>query len=294
MASQCDRSSKFLPGFDDLLGVYQLCLNCYDLLNHKTIGLTPEQLPAKLNLEMKFNMKPGQSMTCLSLLLLAISFTGTPAQENKPKDPPPPSADNSWKPLGKDLWFDAARRELVILTQVVLREGPLEHLLCLKGTKEHESILATSAEARAIHAGLLLTNAVPDHPVRFQPKFEPPAGSKIRIQLKWTDDKNQQRSAEARNWVRNFKTNKPIEIDWVFGGSLIVEDPRTKKPFYAATEGDYFTVANFASAILDLPVPSSASDAERQFEAYTPNVPPLGTWVWMHLSPLPKTNPEKP
>jgi hypothetical protein len=222
---------------------------------------------------------------CFALLLLA-STTALYSQENKPKDPPPPEPDKAWKAIGKDLWFDPARRELVILAQIVLREGPLEHLLCLKGTKEHESILATSAEARAIHAGLLLTKAVPDHPVRFQPKFEPPAGSKIRIQLKWTDEMKRNQTAEARNWVRNFKTNKPIEIDWVFGGSLIVEDPRTKKPFYAATEGDYFTVANFASAILDLPVPSSASDAERQFEAYTSNVPAMGTWVWMHLSPV--------
>jgi hypothetical protein len=222
---------------------------------------------------------------CFALLLLA-STTALYSQENKPKDPLPPEPDKAWKAIGKDLWFDPARRELVILAQIVLREGPLEHLLCLKGTKEHESILATSAEARAIHAGLLLTKAVPDHPVRFQPKFEPPAGSKIRIQLKWTDEMKRNQTAEARNWVRNFKTNKPIEIDWVFGGSLIVEDPRTKKPFYAATEGDYFTVANFASAILDLPVPSSASDAERQFEAYTSNVPAMGTWVWMHLSPV--------
>ncbi|MFM7591603.1 MAG: YdjY domain-containing protein, partial [Isosphaeraceae bacterium] len=194
----------------------------------------------------------------LGLVLLACLSINTSGQQNKPNDPPPPEAEKSWKPLGKDLWFDPARRELVILSQVVLREGPLEHLLCLKGTKEHESILATSAEARAIHAGLLLTKAVPDHPVRFQPKFEPPAGSKIQIELKWLDDKKKPQKALARNMVRNFKTNKPIEIDWVFGGSLIVEDPRTKKPFYAATEGDYFTVANFASAILDLPVPSSA------------------------------------
>lgn len=224
-------------------------------------------------------------------VILSLLTQSAIAQQNKPNEPPPPEPDQSWKSLGKDLWFDPARRELVILSQVVLREGPLEHLLCLKGTKEHESILATSAEARAIHAGLLLTKAVPDHPVRFQPKFEPPAGSKIRIELKWLDDKKKPQSAMARTMVRNFKTNKPIEIDWVFGGSLIVEDPRTKKPFYAATEGDYFTVANFSSAILDLPVPSSASDAERQFEAYTPNVPPLGTWVWMHLSPI---SPEAP
>ena len=40
-------------------------------------------------------------------------------------------------------------------------------------------------------------------------------------------------------------------------------DPITKKTIYAADEGDLITVANFGSAILDLPFASSASDAER-------------------------------
>ncbi|MFO0887661.1 MAG: hypothetical protein U0790_00795 [Isosphaeraceae bacterium] len=33
-----------------------------------------------------------------------------------------------------------------------LREGTLEHLLCLTNSKEHESILATDAPAVQIHA----------------------------------------------------------------------------------------------------------------------------------------------
>ena len=36
---------------------------------------------------------------------------------------------------------------------------------------------------------------------------------------------------------------------------------------YAADEGDLITVANFGSAILDLPIASSASDADRVFSA---------------------------
>jgi len=219
------------------------------------------------------------SLTCFSQLPCSM------AQEPVQKEIPRPKADPAWKSLGESLWFDPARRELVILAQVVLREGPLEHLLCLRGTKEHEAILATAAEARAIHAGLLLTKAEPGHSVRFEPKFEPPTGSRMKIQLQWTDDKNQPKSADAKTWVKNLKKEQPIEIDWVFGGSMIVEDPRTKKPFYTAAEGDYFTVANFASAILDLPVPSSASDAERQFVAFTQNIAPLGTWVYMRLAP---------
>lgn len=224
-------------------------------------------------------------------LTLGISMLGTnvgfgQALDPREKELPRPEPEKSWKKLGDDLWFDAEKREAIILAKVVLRDGPLEHLLCLAGTKEHEAILATKAEARAIHAGLLLTKAEPGHPVRFVPKFEPPAGSKVGIKLEWADEAGQKQSTDAKNWVQNLKTEKPVEIDWVFAGSLIVEDPRTKKPFYAAAEGDYITVANFAGAILDLPIPSSASDEERQFVAFTKNIAPLGTWVFMKLGPV--------
>ena len=45
----------------------------------------------------------------------------------------------SWKALGPSLWFDPEGKQLILRARVALREGPLEHLLCLKGTKEHEA-----------------------------------------------------------------------------------------------------------------------------------------------------------
>src|SRR5262249_1194854 len=63
--------------------------------------------------------------------------------------------DPAWKSPDNGLWFDAKGRRLIIRARVALREGPLEHLLCLKGTKEHEAILATDAAPYQIHAGLL-------------------------------------------------------------------------------------------------------------------------------------------
>lgn len=189
-----------------------------------------------------------------------------------------------WKPLGRSLWFDPGKKQLIVRAKVVLREGPLEHLVCLKGTKEHEAILATDAQPRQIHAGLLLTGAESGHPVRFEPKFEPPAGTPIAIELLWKTDGKLQRS-DARNWVKDEKTKKPLAEHWVFAGSELFTDPVTKKTIYAADEGDLITVANFGSAILDLPLASSASDADRVFSADTAHVPPLGTEVLLRLGP---------
>jgi hypothetical protein len=224
----------------------------------------------------------------MGLLLLLATFS---AQTPAPPKAAPAAVDSfqpdpSWKPLGRSLWFDPKTRQLILRARVVLVEGPLEHLLCLKGTKEHEAILATDAVPQKIHAGLLLTGAEPGHPVRFQPKFEPPSGSPINIELEWTEGGKSHR-ANAREWIKAERTNKTLDRDWVFAGSELFEDPTTKKPVYAADDGDLITVANFANAILDLPFASTSAGTELLFVANTKVLPPRGTFVTLYLRPRP-------
>ena len=106
----------------------------------------------------------------------------------------------------------------------------------------------------------------------------------LKIECLWRQDGQLKRS-DARQWVWDEKTKAPLRIDWVFAGSLLYDDPVTKKTRYAADEGDLITVANFASAILDLPIVSSANDADREFTANTSKIPPIGTEVFLFLSP---------
>jgi hypothetical protein len=233
----------------------------------------------------------------MTLLLVSTVLVLT-VTEPQPREQGAPSAralepSPDWKPLGRSLWFDSKEKQLVIKARVVLREGPLEHLMCLKGTKEHEAILATDAQPRSIHAGLLLTGAEPGHPVRFVPKFEPPAGTPIAIELLWNAGQKITRS-DARNWVKDEKAKKPLGESWVFAGSELFNDPVTKKMVYAADEGDLITVANFGSAILDLPLASSASDADRVFSADPARVAPLGTEVFVMLRPRSDQRAKKP
>lgn len=231
----------------------------------------------------------------LALPVLTLCLALVPAEPAASQERKPPldtyKPDPAWKPLGPALWFDAKDRKLILRARVAMRQGALEHLLCATNSKEHESILATDAPAWQIHAGLLATGAEVGHPVRFRPKFEPPAGTAIRLDLEW-DDHGQTRRAEARDWVMDARTKKSLEIDWVFAGSEFYTDPETKKERYAANEGDLFTVANFTSAILDLPLASSDSDTDRLFVAYTARIPPEGTYVTVILRPRePKPKP---
>ncbi|WP_435016017.1 YdjY domain-containing protein [Tundrisphaera sp. TA3] len=219
-------------------------------------------------------------------LLAALLLAGAPAQG---RDEPAPPADSfrpdpAWKPLGNAIWFDPAAKKLILRARVSLTEGPLEHLLCRKGTKEHEAILSTEAPPRTIHAGLLLTGATPDHPVRFDPKYEPPAGTPLAIELEWEDGGKAHR-IDAREWIKDQANGKGLDRDWVFAGSELFQDPQTKAMLYAADDGDLITVANFPSSIIDLPFRSSANDADRAFVAFTERIPPRGTPVTMTFRP---------
>jgi hypothetical protein len=218
-------------------------------------------------------------------LVLTLAAVQPPRPEEPPRGTLQPEA--GWKEMGRNVWFDPKERRAILRARVVLRDGVLEHLMCVKGTKEHEAILATDAWPRIIHATLLLTGAEKGRPVSFAPKFEPPSGSPIGIELRWRQD-GQLLRADARQWVWDGKTKAPLTIDWVFAGSIEYVDQITKKPAYAADDGDLITVANFASAILDLPIASSADDADRMFTANTKRIPPIGTEVFVVLGPRPE------
>jgi hypothetical protein len=229
----------------------------------------------------------------LALALVLVVPSAPPPDDGAKAKATALEPDASWKNLGRNLWFDRQSNKVILRARVVLREGYLEHFMCSKGTKEHEAILATDAIPNKIHAALLLTGAEPGHTVRFLPKFEPPTGTKIAIELRWQQD-GQSHQSDARQWVRDEKAKAPLAIDWVFAGSELYEDPATKKPVYAADQGDLITVANFGSAILDLPIASSADDADRVFVTNTEKIPPLGTEVFVTLGPRSAKANEKP
>jgi hypothetical protein len=129
-----------------------------------------------------------------------------PASAALPGNVPPGDAGAATpRPLNKQgtVLIDPARRRLILKTEVVLRAGLLEMLLCKSRTKEHESILAVKSDAFVIHGGLLALGAEPGTPVRYEPEFRPPTGQKIEIVLRWRDAAGQPQSAPAQSWIRH-------------------------------------------------------------------------------------------
>lgn len=245
--------------------------------------------------------------------ILSLGLFGCTPEEPSETPAPPPNSKPTTEPAdgprpisGKKVAFNKANtlfletlpdgtKRVLIETEVCLREGQLELLVCRKNTKEHEAVLAADVDARDIHTVLLAIKAKPGSPVKWQPKFTPASGTTIKIAVQFQDKNGKTVTLDAKQWVRSVRTRKALEYDWVFAGSRLYYDPedKTKPPIYMANSGDVISVANFPESMLDLPVDSSKDNADLSFEAWTDRIPERGAKVTVILEPVLTEAPKK-
>jgi hypothetical protein len=191
-------------------------------------------------------------------------------------------------PLGPNIVLEVEGkvRRVVVKAAVCLREGPLEGLLTRAKKKEHEYILAADVDARQIHAALAGLGAKVGAPVQFAPQYKPASGSRVKLRLRYQDG-GKTVVVPASAWVREAKTKKNLDRDWVFGGSKVVPHPDDpNKPYYLANHGDLVCLCNMETAMLDLPVKSPKKFDQRIYEAHTQRIPPLETAVEVLFEPV--------
>ncbi|MEM9366151.1 MAG: YdjY domain-containing protein [Planctomycetota bacterium] len=186
-----------------------------------------------------------------------------------------------------DLWIDRENKRIYLDGYVALRRGQIEMLACPVGTKEHESIIAAFASSKEVHAALLALGTQSGTPVRFQPSFLPPTGQAIRIWIMWYDEKGDFQVVDAREWIQNVQTNQSMKPDWVFAGSGFWKDPESGTEHYMADSGDMICVSNFSTSMLDVPMESSAQEADLMFMPFTDRIPKSDTPVRLVLAPIP-------
>lgn len=223
------------------------------------------------------------------LPLRSATVAGDPPPAESPPSTPPVKVENPpplvrLSPTGQ-IWLETRRKAVVVDGQVCLREGLLEMFACPKGTKEHESVVSLNCAAHEVHAALLAAGARPGRPVQFHPEYRPASGQVIDIYVLWKDAAGEKHQVRAQDWVRNTRTGKALEHDWVFAGSGFWKDEETGREYYKADGGDLVCVSNFPSATLDLPIESSQANADLLFEAFTERIPPRGTKVRVVLIP---------
>ena len=219
-----------------------------------------------------------RTIRCLILSVIALVAVpaGPPPGAAEPGDRHP---DLKRLSPNEDVWVDPGQKEVVVGGRIAIDRGPIEFFACPEGTKEHESIVATKASARLVHAALLAIGLEPGTPVSFDPEYVAATGPRVLVRVRWTKDDGTSATVDAREGVRNTRTGAALDTDWVFAGSSFWTDPADGTEYYQADGGDLICVSNFPTAMLDLPVESSQSNEALLFEAFAERVPPRGAAV---------------
>jgi len=242
----------------------------------------------------------GSSLLSLILAVAAVGCDATPANTPSVVEPqahaatPAPKAEKKAEvktvPITPNivLEIEGKKRRVLLATSVCLQRGPLEQLLTRQDTKEHEAILSADIDVRDLHKALLLSGARAGSPVQFDPKYRPASGQTIKITCQY-QQKGKTITVNAQEWVRDVNTKKPLRHEWVFSGSRLVSNPLAPNELiFLANDGDVVCVSNFESALLDLPILSSETNADLAFEANPERIPPVGTKVTVIFEPVPE------
>jgi len=205
----------------------------------------------------------------------------TPVERKFPFEIP-----TNWKRLSEqeEIWIDNQEKLVIVSGRICLTRGLLEMFACPKGMKEHESVVATYPLAMYVHQALLLIGVNPGRTVQWEPEYKPAEGPKIQVECWYYNEKNELVKQNAKEMVKLVSDGSPLKIDWVFGGSKFIVDPDGRE-LYAANGGELVCLSNFSSAMIDLPIPSTAEAGGLLFEANTEKIPPLDTPVLLVLKP---------
>ena len=221
-----------------------------------------------------------------TVVLVAALAASAPAGAQGPAKP---AKDTPRIVKFKHLRLDLTRRQVLVDAKVCLREGILEFLVCKTGSKEHESVLSTDAPGSQLHAALLALGLTPGQPARWSGvagsgKFLPPRGPKLKLAFRWKDPQGKTHLDDAGKWLKSAGERQArMPTHWVFIGSEVLPDGK----YWADASGEVISVANFASAVIDVPIESSKENALRDYTINTDAVPAQGTAVEVVITPMP-------
>jgi hypothetical protein len=200
---------------------------------------------------------------------------GSPAPSPGGTPQPSPATAGKRVEYAPGITIDYTVPQVEIASTVALREGLLELLLCAKGTKEHESILVTTAKPRQVYEAIGLIGVTPGQPPQFDPQTKTAvaaSGDPVVIEIRTAGDAGSQ-TVPAHEWVMNAADKSPAKPqNWTFQGSR-----REGDTFMADEDGTIVCVVDFDSALVGLAEPHSSSNAELWAAANTAKVPPIGT-----------------
>ena len=240
---------------------------------------------------MRSDCLPPRHRWCRACAATKLKPRRQPAKEPAAEAKPAAEESPDIVYLSKDhsVWLNKKTKQVLMTGKISIREGNLE-MLASPRAKDYESIVCvTASDMSLVHAGLLAVGAKPGHPSRYsETKFTPASGTRIDVTIRWTDKEGKKHDVPAQDLVRNLKTRKSLDSNWVFGGSLFRVNADTGEKQYLADDGDFICVSNFPDSMLDLPYESPKDWSEHVFEPFTERIPPKGTDVILVLTPKPE------
>ena len=224
------------------------------------------------------------------LLPLVAALVGACAQSGRAPDPAaavPVAATAAPIALGKGLAVDRAAGEVRMECQVAIEHGWLEQAVCLAGTREHESLLATEVVPSRLHAALLVLGLQPGAPGSWRevPKGDsfgvervPPRGPRVDLLVRVAGRPD----VPLDRWIHDPVANRDFPAQpWVFGGSLMRPNrpPEPGEHYMADRTGSVVGIVTFGDEVIgcaDVFADRTEIDAA-SWQARAGAIPPTGT-----------------
>ena len=169
----------------------------------------------------------------------------------------------------------------------------LEIIACSPDTREHETLVVTSARASHLHAALLLLGLTPGRPAAWNDEpdggvaFVQPEGDRVTVEFVRTGDDGKEIAEPPTAWIKNVKTGENLAPrQWVFAGSKFVTR-QGRERYDADGAGTIIGLHTFGSEVLAFPDgfnPESAVE-EPVWVADPARTPKVGTPVTIRIRP---------
>ena len=200
-------------------------------------------------------------LVCLALALAVVAGCGPKPMETSAPGMEAPAAEVTLegsgaepkreKPSPRTVTLDGgvvAQVDAGVVTLpgwIELQEGWLEVGVCRQGTRDHETVVATTCQPSVVHAAMLLAGFEPGSPAwyRADGSSGPASGDPVAVEIHIEEDSGSTRIVPLASAVDDERGTP--DLRWVFAGSSFQPNPPQMGP------GEFYT-ADYAGTIVGL------------------------------------------
>jgi hypothetical protein len=180
-----------------------------------------------------------------------------------------------------------AQKAVELEGRIACRQGFLEQLVCRQGTRDHESLIVTTAPASAVHAALLAAGLQAGTPGSWSVdrsgalQLIQPQGETVQVLVRWVDATGE-RTQPLAQWMVNTRADpgQPAPA-FVFAGSRFRRMADGSERYAADDSGSIVGLVTFGDEVVAMRtvIPDKVDVAPAAWKARTDDIPPEGSVV---------------